>query len=173
MRRPGTLPVHSAINQRTNNSNTISNNNNNHNHNHNPSAVSTNNIFSPTSGQIDNNAITSNGSTRHMSHSLRRNPPALPARADSCRIVNDDHHSSQKHSPPCPQSSYPTLPINGHVSSYYYRERDSTGTSSSIGTTTRERTSIRDRELPPVPHRNEPMELEIHDQLAGNAGYRE
>ncbi|XP_015110109.1 insulin-like growth factor-binding protein complex acid labile subunit isoform X1 [Diachasma alloeum] len=121
---------------------------------------------------IDGSNTIGNGGVRvhHTSHSLRRNPPALPARGDLDRIQNGGpsgriQNGGQRHSPPCPQSSYPTLPINGHGHHYHhYRERS------------RERGRERERELPIVPHRGEKqyngnMELEVH-QDGGIGTYR-
>lgn len=150
MRRTGTLPV--SNNQRTNN------------------------IFCDGQSEIiDGNNTMGNGGIRvhHSSHSLRRNPPALPARGDLDRIQNGGPsgrvpNGGQRHSPPCPQSSYPTLPINGHGHHYHhYRER-----SRDRG---RDRERERERELPVVPHRvekyNGNMELEVH-QDGGIGTYR-
>lgn len=152
MRRPGTLPA-SVTSQRAAT----------------PSSV-TSGIFCQGPSDVNDISKTSSnisGSTRiHANHSLRRNAPALPTRGDSCdrnnhqnnRIQNGGQQiSAQRHSPPCPQSSYPTLPINDHGSHHYhhYRERDRS----------RDRSLSRDRELPAIPHRNDKhtMELELHE----------
>ena len=129
--------------------------------------------------------------SHHPNHSLRRShqnqspAPALPARADSS-TAERHHHQQQnnsrlqngaipdhpppppRHSPPCPQSSYPTLQVNGHVVPHHYRhyrgDRDRS----------RDRSLSRDRQdVIPVhrgdnKHRDNTLELEVHEDDSSN-----
>ncbi|XP_017759808.1 PREDICTED: uncharacterized protein LOC108550566 [Eufriesea mexicana] len=160
MRRPGTLP----------NSGTSGH----------LSAAPIEDGSTPLSIAADN--YSSIGGRLHCSnHSLRRTPqpPHLPSRdADngSERVQNDSrlqngipghHHAPpplpSRHQSSCSQSSYPTLPMNGHATHQYHhftREKDrSSG---------RERS--RDRDAQSVPHRSDKqrelqMEMEMRDGL--------
>lgn len=197
MRRPGTLP---ASNHRNNISNTNSINNKKNNI---CNSNSNNGIFmSSQSNEIPDistsvhqvNTLSRNHHHHHSSQSLRRNNNSNQqsitcggnSREASIRMQNNDGGGSdgiyeqilgqRHHSPPCPQSSYPTLPINDHISHHYhhYREHERI----------RDRTipnNIRDRELPIVPHRNNdkhirdarnPLELEIHGDGTGIGIYQ-
>lgn len=164
MRRPGTLP----------NSGTSG---------HRPAATMEDGTTTPLSVTGDN--CTSTGGRLHYSnHSLRRTPqppPHLPSRDTdnpSERTQNDSRLQNgipgQHHAPPplpsrhqssCSQSSYPTLPMNGHATHQYHhfpREKERSSA--------RERSRDRDVGVQSVPHRSDKhrdlqMEMEIRDGL--------
>lgn len=160
MRRPGTLP----------NSGTSGH----------LSAAPIEDGSTPLSIAADN--YSSIGGRLHCSnHSLRRTPqpPHLPSRdVDNAseRAQNDSrlqngipghHHAPpplpSRHQSSCSQSSYPTLPMNGHATHQYHhftREKDRSSA--------RERS--RDRDAQSGPHRSEKqrdlqMEMEMRDGL--------
>ncbi|XP_012219884.1 broad-complex core protein-like [Linepithema humile] len=138
--------------------------------------------------------VTSGGARSHYSsHSLRRTPhsqPQLSARDPDDRMRTLEpglqngvptgggrHQPSppplpSRHQPNCSQSSYPTLPVNGHAAHHYHhhaREREKDRSS------TRERNRERDAGPPPPPppiashrsdkHREAQLEMELRDSL--------
>ncbi|KAH0956753.1 hypothetical protein HN011_008786 [Eciton burchellii] len=138
--------------------------------------------------------LASTGARSHYSnHSLRRTPhsqPQLSARdaEDRMRVLEPGlvqngvpaggrHQPSppplpSRHQPTCGQSSYPTLPVNGHAAHHYHhhaREREKDRSSA------RERNRERDGGPPPPPlpiashrsdkHREVPMEMELRESL--------
>lgn len=131
----------------------------------------------------------STGRSHYSNLSLRRTPqpPQLPSRGNDCidrmhgesRIQNGipGHHPPpplpSRHQSTCSQSSYPTLPVNGHGAHHYHhypRERDKDRSS------TRERNN-RERDgggLRSEKHREAQLEMELHDGLdvAGIGTYR-
>lgn len=160
MRRPGTLP----------NSGTSG---------HRPAAIEDGSA--PLTVPGDNCSSTGGGRLHYSNHSLRRTPqpPHLPPRDPdntSERTQNDSrlqngipghHHAPpplpSRHQSSCGQSSYPTLPMNGHATHQYHhfpREKDRSSA--------RERS--RDRDVQSVPHRSEKhrelqMEMEMRDGM--------
>lgn len=139
--------------------------------------------------------VTSSDARSHYSsHSLRRTPhsqPQLSAREPDDRIrtlesglqngvpAGGRHQPSppplpSRHQPNCGQSSYPTLPVNGHAAHHYHhhtREREKDRPSA------RERNRERDGGPPPPPppppvtshrsdkHREAQLEMELRDSL--------
>lgn len=137
--------------------------------------------------------VTSSGARSHYSsHSLRRTPhsqPQLSTREPDDRIrtlesglqngipAGSRHQPSppplpSRHQPNCGQSSYPTLPVNGHAAHHYHhhtREREKDRSSA------RERNRERDGGPPPPPppppshrsdkHREAQLEMELRDSL--------
>ncbi|XP_076651505.1 uncharacterized protein LOC143358329 [Halictus rubicundus] len=126
------------------------------------------------------------GRLHYSNHSLRRTPqpPHLPNRdaentsergqIDS-RVQNGVPGGHQHQPPPplpsrhqatCGQSSYPTLPMNGHAAHQYHhfsREKDRSS---------RDRSRDRDVAVQSVPHRSDKhrdaqmeMEMEMHDGM--------
>ncbi|KAK1137553.1 hypothetical protein K0M31_002057 [Melipona bicolor] len=164
MRRPGTLP----------NSGTSG---------HRPAATIEDSTTTPLSVTGDNCTATG-GRLHYSNHSLRRTPqppPHLPSRDTdnpSERTQNDSRLQNgipgQHHAPPplpsrhqssCSQSSYPTLPMNGHATHQYHhfpREKERSSA--------RERSRDRDVGVQSVPHRSDKhrdlqMEMEMRDGL--------
>lgn len=134
-----------------------------------------------------NNGTTGSGRSHYSNLSLRRTPqpPQLPSRGNDCidrmhgesRIQNGipGHHPPppplpSRHQSTCSQSSYPTLPVNGHGAHHYHhypRERDKDRSS------TRERNN-RERDgggggggggLRGEKHREAQLEMELHDGI--------
>lgn len=138
--------------------------------------------------------VTSSARSHYSSHSLRRTPhsqPQLSAREPDDRIrtleaglqngvpAGGRHQPSppplpSRHQPNCGQSSYPTLPVNGHAAHHYHhhtREREKDRSSA------RERNRERDGGPPPPPppppvmshrsdkHREAQLEMELRDSL--------
>lgn len=131
--------------------------------------------------------LTGGGRPHYSNHSLRRTPhsqPQLTSREPDERMRVESglqngiipagrHHPSppplpSRHQPSCGQSSYPTLPVNGHAAHHYHhhaREREKDRSS------TRERNRERDVGPPPVAqhrsdkHREPQLEMELRDSL--------
>lgn len=140
--------------------------------------------------------VTSSAARSHYSsHSLRRTPhsqPQLSAREPDDRMrtlesglqngipAGSRHQSSpppplpSRHQANCGQSSYPTLPVNGHAAHHYHhhaREREKDRSS------VRERNRERDNDPPPPPppppisshrsdkHREAQLEMELRGSL--------
>lgn len=122
------------------------------------------------------------GRSHYSSHSLRRTPhsqPQLTAREPDDRMrvepglqngvpAGGRHHPSppplpSRHQPSCGQSSYPTLPVNGHAAHHYHhhaREREKDRSS------TRDRNRERGDAGPPAhKHREPQLEMELRDSL--------
>ncbi|XP_044015235.1 putative uncharacterized protein DDB_G0282499 [Aphidius gifuensis] len=172
----------SDISKNVHNINTMSRNNNNNNVNINNNY--NNHHSSHSLKRLNNNNQKSTlPSSSSLRESLNNSGGGGTMREVSVRIQNDDYNderiyeqilSTRHHSPPCPQSSYPTLPINNNISHNYNHYRDNE--------ISRERGFIinRDRELPIVPHRNDkhlresrnPLELEIHGDGSGIGTYQ-
>ncbi|XP_076176497.1 uncharacterized protein LOC143151339 [Ptiloglossa arizonensis] len=130
------------------------------------------------------NCSSTGGRLHYTNHSLRRTPqpPHLPARdtenlsergQNDSRVQNGipgHHHAPpplpSRHQPSCGQSSYPTLPMNGHATHQYHhfpREKERSSA--------RERSRDRDVGVQSVPHRGSDkhrdpqMEMEMHDGM--------
>ncbi|XP_076228621.1 uncharacterized protein LOC143175123 [Nomia melanderi] len=162
MRRPGTLPNSGASGHR--------------------SVGPMEDGSTPLSIAADNCSSTG-GRLHYSNHSLRRTPqpPHLPTRENSIEREQNDSRvqngvpAGHQHPPPlpsrhqasCGQSSYPTLPMNGHATHQYHhfpREKERSSN--------RERSRDRDVGVQSVPHRSEKhrdpqmeMEMEMHDGM--------
>ncbi|XP_076237108.1 uncharacterized protein LOC143180932 [Calliopsis andreniformis] len=136
----------------------------------------------PLSVAADNCSSSGGGGRLHYSnHSLRRTPPHLPARdgdnspseraQSESRVQNGapgHHHAPpplpSRHQASCGQSSYPTLPMNGHAThQYHHYPRDKERSSG------RERSRDRDA-VQSVPHRSDKhrdaqMEMEMREGM--------